>query len=70
MAGYDCCVAEDGIEALMMLADVCPEVAIVDIGLPDTDGHELARHVPPGPKVLWRISVLTIGERRCLNSFT
>lgn len=38
-------VAHDGPSALAEAADFCPEVALLDIGLPVMDGYELARRL-------------------------
>jgi CheY-like chemotaxis protein len=37
--------AKDGPSALRIAETLCPEVAIVDIGLPIMDGYELARRL-------------------------
>jgi len=41
--GHHVRVAYDGPTALAMAADVAPEVALLDIGLPGMDGYQLAR---------------------------
>ncbi|MES1205914.1 MAG: PAS domain S-box protein [Pseudomonadota bacterium] len=43
--GYDCYVAADGQRALSISREVLPDAAILDIGLPDIDGHQLAREM-------------------------
>ncbi len=43
--GYDCYVAPDGRRALSLSREVWPDAAILDIGLPDIDGHQLAREM-------------------------
>ncbi|MES1209029.1 MAG: ATP-binding protein, partial [Pseudomonadota bacterium] len=43
--GYDCYVAPDGRRALSISREVLPDAAILDIGLPDIDGHQLAREM-------------------------
>jgi CheY-like chemotaxis protein len=40
--GYDVDVAHDGASALDLAHLRAPELAILDIGLPDMDGHQLA----------------------------
>jgi CheY-like chemotaxis protein len=40
--------AADGAQALRMVAEQRPDVMIVDIGLPDMDGYEIARIVRAG----------------------
>ena len=42
-AGYDCTVADDGEEALGILAKERPDLIILDIMLPKMDGFELCR---------------------------
>jgi CheY-like chemotaxis protein len=44
-AGYDVRVAHDGRTALAIAEDHQPEFVLLDIGLPDMDGYEVARHL-------------------------
>jgi CheY-like chemotaxis protein len=44
-AGHRVSVAETGAEAIARAAASKPEVMLVDLGLPDIDGHEVARRV-------------------------
>lgn len=44
-AGHHVVVLHDGIGALAELEHIRPEVALLDIGLPDMDGCELAREI-------------------------
>jgi DNA-binding response OmpR family regulator len=44
-AGFEVRVASAANEALRVLETFQPEVAIIDIGLPDLDGYELARQI-------------------------
>lgn len=39
--GHKVCIAHDGPSALKIAKDFCPELALLDIGLPVMDGHEL-----------------------------
>lgn len=41
-------VAADGLEGIQLISDWCPDVALVDIGLPGLDGFEVARRVRAG----------------------
>jgi CheY-like chemotaxis protein len=41
--GHDVAVANDGPSALKLAGELAPEVAILDLGLPQMDGCELAR---------------------------
>lgn len=40
-AGHDVVAAHDGGEALSLFPDVAPDVVILDIGLPDSDGRDV-----------------------------
>ena len=44
-SGYNVTVAKDGTEALRLVDEVEPSVALIDIGLPDVSGLEVARRV-------------------------
>jgi signal transduction histidine kinase/ActR/RegA family two-component response regulator len=54
LASHEVRGAADGAGALAILAQWRPDVALIDIGLPDIDGHELARRIaaalPPGSR--------------------
>jgi two-component system CheB/CheR fusion protein len=43
--GFDCKTAADGPGALQAAADFLPDVVLMDIGLPEMDGYEVARAV-------------------------
>ena len=45
MEGHDVTLAHDGQQALQMAAQCLPDVAFLDIGLPDMSGHEVARRL-------------------------
>ncbi len=45
LAGHQTSTAYDGAEALAILDEVRPDVALLDIGLPKMDGYELARRI-------------------------
>ncbi len=47
--GHACEVAHDAQQALALAAQSCPEVFILDIGLPGMDGRQLARHLREQP---------------------
>jgi CheY-like chemotaxis protein len=43
MAGHVVTTAEDGRRGLQQITGANPDVALIDIGLPEMDGYELAR---------------------------
>jgi CheY-like chemotaxis protein len=45
IAHHDVVVAENGRSALEMAESFKPHVVLMDIGMPDMDGYELARHL-------------------------
>jgi signal transduction histidine kinase/ActR/RegA family two-component response regulator len=45
LSGYQTHTATDPAQALVMAEQVCPDVALLDIGLPVMDGYELARRL-------------------------
>ncbi|WP_437806344.1 ATP-binding protein [Sorangium sp. So ce1078] len=47
--GHDVAVAHDGLEALELVRERRPDVAVLDIGLPGLDGYELARRLRREP---------------------
>jgi CheY-like chemotaxis protein len=45
MEGHEVRVAQDGTEAVAMFAELQPEFAILDIGMPGLNGYEVARRM-------------------------
>ena len=45
LSGYQCRTAPDGAVALKLIEEVHPDIAILDVGLPEMNGYELARRV-------------------------
>ena len=43
--GYDAIIAHSGSEALSMISSHCPDLIVLDLGLPDMDGVEILRSV-------------------------
>ena len=43
--GYDAIVVRSGEEALTMICSHCPDLVVLDLGLPDMDGMEVLRQV-------------------------
>jgi two-component system, chemotaxis family, CheB/CheR fusion protein len=48
-AGYECDTAATGIEALAVVGSVRPDIVILDLGLPELDGFEVARRLRADP---------------------
>ncbi len=48
LEGHDVTVVANGRQALRAVADVQPEFALLDIGMPDMDGYEVARQLRQG----------------------
>ena len=43
--GYDTIIVRSGEEALTMIASHCPDMIVLDLGLPDMDGMEVLKSV-------------------------
>jgi two-component system CheB/CheR fusion protein len=50
LAGFQCKTAATGPAALQLIDDFEPDVALIDIGLPEIDGLEVARRIRMNPK--------------------
>jgi CheY-like chemotaxis protein len=66
MHGHEVTVAYDGPQALALLTQVHPEVALLDIGMPGLNGYEVARRVRQGPlgRTITLIAVTGWGQDR------
>ena len=62
--GYDTHVAHDAPSALQVAAELAPDVAILDIGLPVMNGYELASHLRklPGLAGIRLVAVTGYGQ--------
>jgi len=49
--GHETCVAHTGPEAVAIASGFLPEVVLLDIGLPDMDGYEVARRMRTLPEM-------------------
>lgn len=47
--GHEVVVAKDGQEGLELILSLCPDVSIIDVGLPKLDGYEVARRIRAQP---------------------
>ena len=61
MHGYSAQVAYTGLDGLASAVDMRPDVALLDIGLPDIDGHELARRLRASPELSGAMLVALTG---------
>lgn len=61
MNGYEVEVAYDGRGALANAMQAPPDVALLDIGLPDIDGHEVARRLRSMPETTQALLVALTG---------
>jgi CheY-like chemotaxis protein len=55
LSGHDVLVAHTGVDALNVVREERPDVAVLDIGMPDLSGYEVARRVrlePWGQKII------------------
>jgi len=43
--GYDVLIATAGLDGLRMAQDACPDLILMDLGMPDIDGWECARRL-------------------------
>jgi CheY-like chemotaxis protein len=50
-SGHDVRVAHGGVEALTAAREFAPNVMILDLGMPEMDGYEVARAVRSDPKI-------------------
>lgn len=58
--------AENGVEALEMVAQRAPDVLLLDIAMPEVDGFDVARHLPdPKPLIVFQ----TAYDEHALEAF-
>jgi len=69
LQGYETQIAFDGPQALQLVAEFQPTVALLDIGLPVMDGFELARRLRSDPKLneMRLVAVTGYGQREDLG---
>jgi len=62
--GYEVFTAGDGKSGMELIERVCPDIALVDIGLPVVDGFELARWARTQPKLqgLYMLALTGYGQ--------
>lgn len=62
--GHETRIAHDGATALDLAASFQPQVAVLDIGLPGMDGHELARRLRARGSLPRLIALTGYGQER------
>lgn len=55
--GYSVQVAYDGITALTTVSEFLPDVVLLDIGLPDISGYEVARRLEEAGRTQFMIAI-------------
>jgi len=50
LSGFDCITADSGSSGLALINEQHPDVALIDLGLPEIDGLELARRIRNNPE--------------------
>ena len=63
-SGHDVREARDGTSGLALAAERVPDVALIDIGLPDLDGYEVARRLraSPGGRGIGLVAITGYGQ--------
>jgi two-component system CheB/CheR fusion protein len=63
-SGFECRSAENGAAALALIDEFHPDIAILDVGLPEMDGLEVARRVrsSPGHEEICLIALTGYGQ--------
>ena len=63
-SGHDVRTARDGASGLALAAEARPDVALIDIGLPDVDGYEVARRLraTPGGRTIGLVAITGYGQ--------
>ncbi len=62
--GHDVLIAHTGRQALITAEPYAPHAALIDIELPDMDGHELARQLSALPGLAGTVLIAQTGSER------
>jgi CheY-like chemotaxis protein len=60
LSGHEVRLAHDGAQALDAVSAYAPEVALVDLGLPDMDGYELVRVLRAQSEIARQLRVVAL----------
>jgi two-component system CheB/CheR fusion protein len=69
-AGYECHTAATGRDALVVIERVRPDIAILDVGLPELDGYEVARRLRQDARLSELILIALTGYGRASDRIT
>jgi two-component system CheB/CheR fusion protein len=63
-AGFQCRSAENGADGLALIEEFHPQIAILDVGLPEMDGFEVARRLRTNPTHadVWLVALTGYGQ--------
>jgi len=64
LKGFEVATASDGETGVEVCTDFDPDISVVDIGLPDTDGYQVARRIRAKPNGDRRILIAVTGYGR------
>jgi CheY-like chemotaxis protein len=57
--GHEVSTARDGIDAIRMTAEFCPDVILMDVGMPKLNGYDATRHIRelPGGREIYIVAL-------------
>ena len=64
LKGFEVATAEDGNQGFETIVDFEPQIALIDVGLPDVNGYELARMIRQKPEFAGLLLVAITGYGR------
>ena len=62
-AGFDVVEAADGVEALLRVRDIVPDLILMDLSMPLMDGWEVTRHLKSDDRTIG-IPIVVLSARR------
>lgn len=65
--GFECTICPDGESTLELVASMRPDFVILDVNLPDIDGHEVCRRLKADARTRAIPIVMLTGEARDLD---